>query len=76
MAGGFVGPLEQRRAGRLALCVFPKQKRLVVEQDGKLTQYDTGEHRISGVSQQSSTAAPKFSSESGEVDAGALKQVG
>lgn len=60
----------------LRYAFFPQQKRLVVEQDGKLTQYDTGEHRISGVSQQSSTAAPKFSSESGEVDVGALKQVG
>ncbi|MET0361371.1 MAG: hypothetical protein ABW048_06430 [Sphingobium sp.] len=34
--------------------VFPETQRLAVELDGKLTVYDTGDRRISGVSQQQS----------------------
>lgn len=56
---------------------FPEQRRLAIEQDGKVTQYDTGEHRISGVSQQQSGAGgmPKFSSQQGDVDLKSLKEV-
>jgi hypothetical protein len=32
---------------------FPEKRRLLVEQNGKLTKYDSGDHHISGVSQQS-----------------------
>ena len=31
---------------------FPEKRRLLIEQDGKLITYDSGDHRISGVSQQ------------------------
>ncbi len=31
---------------------FPEKHRLLIEQDGKVTTYDSGDHRISGVSQQ------------------------
>ncbi len=31
---------------------FPEKRRLLIEQGGKLTTYDSGDHRISGVSQQ------------------------
>ena len=57
---------------------FPKQRRLAIEQNGKVTQYDTGDHRISGVSQQQqgSGGMPTFSSQDGEVDLASLKQVG
>ena len=56
---------------------FPEQRRLAIEQDGKVTQYDTGEHRISGVSQQQSGAGglPRFSSQEGDVDLKSLKEV-
>ena len=56
---------------------FPDQRRLAIEQDGKVTQYDTGEHRISGVSQQQSGAGgtPKFTSQQGDVDLKSLKPV-
>ena len=56
---------------------FPKQRRLAIEQNGKVTQYDTGDHRISGVSQQQQGAGstPRFSSQNGEVDLTSLKQV-
>lgn len=58
---------------------FPDQRRLVVEQDGKVRQYDTGNHRISGVSQQQQNAeggAPTFASQDGPVHLSSLKQVG
>ncbi|MDB5827377.1 MAG: hypothetical protein JWQ73_1597, partial [Variovorax sp.] len=47
-------------------------------QNGKVTQYDTGDHRISGVSQQQqgSGGTPMFHSQNGEVDLASLKQVG
>ncbi len=31
---------------------FPQKRRLLIEQDGKQTTYDSANHRISGVSQQ------------------------
>lgn len=57
--------------------VFPDQRRLVVEQGGKVAQYDTGEHRISGVSQAQGAkgGAPRFTSQSGEVELASLKKV-
>ena len=57
---------------------FPKQRRLVVEQNGKIKQYDTGSHRISGVSQQQQNAeggAPTFASQDGPVSLASLKEV-
>ena len=53
---------------------FPEKRRLLIEQDGRLTTYDSGEHRISGVSQQQSHAGTiAFSSQHGLVDLGELK---
>ena len=57
---------------------FPEQRRLAVEQNGKVTQYDTADHRISGVSQQQAEGAggsPTFTSQNGDVDLGSLQQV-
>lgn len=54
---------------------FPDKHRLLVEQGGKLTTYDSGDHRISGVSQRNS-GSPTFSSQDGEVDLNKLKVVG
>ena len=57
---------------------FPDQHRLAVEQNGKVTQYDTGDHQISGVSQQQSGGnggTPSFTSQNGTVDLSSLKQV-
>ena len=61
----------------LRYAFFPEQRRLAIEQDGKVTQYDTGEHRINGVSQQQSGTGgmPKFTSQSGDVDLSSLRQV-
>ncbi|MGD0107340.1 MAG: hypothetical protein ABSC06_25370 [Rhodopila sp.] len=33
---------------------FPKKRRLLIQQVARLTTYDSGDHRISGVSQQAS----------------------
>jgi hypothetical protein len=58
---------------------FPAQRRLAVEQGGRVRQYDTGSHRISGVSQQQQSAeggAPTFASQDGPVDLASLKEVG
>lgn len=57
---------------------FPEQQRLAVAQGGKVTQYATGEHRISGVSQSqggSGAGALRFTSQSGDVDLVSLKEV-
>ena len=55
---------------------FPDQRRLVVEQGGKLSQYDTGEHRISSVSQAHGAkgGALRFTSQRGDVELASLKK--
>ena len=55
---------------------FPDARRLLIEDGGKLTTYDTGEHQISGVSQaQSSGRHLAFTSQDGEVKLEELKKV-
>lgn len=57
---------------------FAEQRRLVIEQHGDVVQYDTGDHQISGVSQQQSGGdggSPCFTSQHGEVALGDLKRV-
>ncbi|EAU43293.1 hypothetical protein FP2506_10626 [Fulvimarina pelagi HTCC2506] len=56
--------------------VFPGTARLAVETGGRVTIYDTGEHRIGGVSQQQSgTSTLRFSSQLGSVEPGDLEIV-
>ena len=56
---------------------FPGARRLLIETDGKLTTYETGEHQITGVSQaQSSGRHLAFTSQDGEVKLAELRQVG
>ena len=57
--------------------VFPDRRRLAVEQDGRVAVYDTGDHRIGGVSQQQSGGGgggPCFSSQHGDVDLSQLQR--
>ncbi|TFZ54831.1 hypothetical protein E4V01_24515 [Methylorubrum sp. Q1] len=54
---------------------FPDKQRLLVEIDGKLATYDSGDHRISGVSQPNGRA-PSFSTQDGDVNVNYLKVVG
>jgi hypothetical protein len=47
---------------------FPEKRGLLVEQDGRKTIYASGDHKISGVSQQSSQSSSLvFTSQSGPV---------
>ena len=56
--------------------VFPERARLAIERDGRVTLYDTGAHRIGGVSQaQSSGSRLAFTSEDGPVDLARLAVV-
>ena len=55
---------------------FPDKHRLLIELDGKTTTYDSGDHRIGGVSQQDGgTKSLTFSSQNGDVDLGSLKKL-
>lgn len=61
----------------LRYAFFPEKRRLLVEQGGKLTTYDSGDHRINGVSQQASSGrALSFTSQSGSVNLDELAQIG
>ena len=56
---------------------FPEARRVVVEQAGQVTVYDSGEHRIGGVSQQqSATQELRFTSQLGTVRASELPVAG
>jgi hypothetical protein len=47
---------------------FPQKRRLLVEEEGRKTVYDSADHQISGVSQQSDHTSPLvFTSQSGPV---------
>jgi hypothetical protein len=53
---------------------FPEARRLLLENDGKLTINDSGDHQISGV-QQSGDSAPSFTSQKGSVGLDELRKV-
>ena len=78
---GLSNPSSSGSQNDLRYAFFPDQHRLAVEQNGKVTQYDTGDHQISGVSQQQSGGnggnggTPSFTSQNGTVDLSSLKQV-
>jgi hypothetical protein len=53
----------------MSYAFFPKVGRLIVEDGAKRTIYDTGKHRISGVSQQQAgSRSVRFRSQAGDVD--------
>jgi Short C-terminal domain len=62
----------------LRYAYFPAVRRLAIQRNGRLELYDTGEHRISGVSQQqqgSGAQAPTFTSDKGHVRLADLEPV-
>ena len=73
---GLGNPASSGAQNDLRYAFFPDRQRLAIEQNGKVTQYDTGDHKISGVSQQQSGSGgtPRFTSQHGDVDLGSLKQ--
>ena len=55
---------------------FPGPRRLLVEKDGHVTTYDSGDHRISGVSQRDSEGQSlAFASQNGRVTLDALRRI-
>jgi len=74
---GLSNPSSSGSQNDLRYAFFPDKNRLAIEKNGKVTQYDTGDHHISGVSQQQSgsSGTPRFSSQHGEVDLSSLKQL-
>ena len=56
---------------------FPDKQRLVIERDGQVSTYDSGDHRIGGVSQADGASKTlTFSSQNGDVDLDKLKKLG
>jgi hypothetical protein len=54
---------------------FADRQRLAINQDGHVTVYDSGHHRISGVSQQQgSIRSLTFTSQTGDVSVSDLKK--
>ena len=55
---------------------FPDKHRLLIEDGGSLSTYDSGDHRIGGGSQSDgSSKSLTFSSQDGDVDLGSLKKL-
>lgn len=55
---------------------FPRQRRLAVERDGQVVQYETADHEISGVSQgREADTGPELISQHGRVKLESLKKV-
>jgi hypothetical protein len=56
---------------------FPEARRLAIRRNGRVTVYDSGEHRIGGVAQQQGGArALVFRSAEGEVKLDDLREIG
>ncbi|MGA0530710.1 SHOCT domain-containing protein [Hansschlegelia sp. KR7-227] len=57
--------------------VFPAERRLAVERDGRVVLYDTGDHRIGGASQQQGGHSTlSFSTDRGSIGVEDLREVG
>jgi hypothetical protein len=56
---------------------FPEARRLLIENDGSITTYDSADHRIGGASQQDgSSRSLSFTSQSGVVNLDELTKIG
>lgn len=65
---GLGSPSTSGSQNRMRYAYFPQARRLVIEEDGRRRVFDTGENRITGVSQQDSdTRTVAFSTASGRV---------
>ena len=61
--------------GGLRYAVFPDARRLLVDRDGTVTAYNSGDHRITGVSQGDDGTGPSFVGQDGPVRLFELAQV-
>jgi hypothetical protein len=74
---GLGSPSTSGGQNSLRYAYFPQARRLVIEEDGRRRVYDTGEHRITGVSQQQGdTRTLAFATASGRVRLEDLVEVG
>ncbi len=61
-------PASSGAQNNMSYAFFPDKRRLALSRDGRVTLYDTGEHRLSGFSQQQpGTGDLSFSGQSGPV---------
>ena len=74
---GLSEPSSTGAQGSMRYAFFPKQRRLAIERQGTVEQYDTGDHVVQGVSQSGSGASDTvhFSSQHGELDLESLTRV-
>lgn len=54
---------------------FPDARRLLIERDSRVSTYDSGEHRIGGVSQSGQGSPPTFTGQNGPVRLDELKRL-
>lgn len=74
---GLGAPSSSGAQNDMRYAVFPDARRLAVWQGGRMTLYDTGDHRISGVSQQQGGGQTlQFASQHGPVPLDSLTRVG
>ncbi|MER9971673.1 hypothetical protein [Mesorhizobium sp. M0060] len=75
-AGGLGTPSSTGSQNHLRYAIYPDTRRLVIEDAGQRTIYDTGDHVISGIAQaQSKDATLTFRSQNGLVRLSELKKV-
>ena len=64
---GLGDPSASGAQGELRYAWFAAARRLAIQRDGHVTLYDTGDHRITGVSQQSGARHPSFTTDRGDL---------
>lgn len=69
-------PASSGAQGGTRYAFFPDARRLLVERDGEPTTYDSGDHRVGGVSQGGQGQPPTFTGQNGPVRLDELKRVG
>ncbi len=70
-------PASSGGQGGIRYAFFPDRRRLAVERDGAVALYDSGDHRIGGVSQgQDGGGTLAFTSQHGEVALDQMRRVG
>ena len=70
-------PASSGAQNSMSYAFFPEKRRLALSRGGRVTVYDTGEHRLNGFSQQQPGAGDlSFSSQNGPVRLDSLKTVG
>lgn len=73
---GLGSPSSSGAQNGMRYAFFPEQRRLAIEENGRLTVYDTQDHEINGASQQQSAGrSATFTSQHGQVDLASLHVV-